>query len=222
MKENIYLLYDADGIFCGFFEETTAENIVSQNKELRKAPISKKIHNKLIRCGSEFHVNLEMLENSETIIDSMKFITFIVNTFDDNEIKKDFIKKIKKQCGSYIVRGTDVILSTGEKKHFSFKLEDQINLNSYLTNHTRDDMIYYHADGENDTLYNYDDIKTIYKTLYNNKVYNQIYTEVLCNWINDNLTLEMLEEKQNIVSYGFCTDEMRERIGILYENQKLL
>ena len=49
-------------------------------------------------------------------------------------------------------------------------------------------MVYYHADGENDTLYSYSDIVTIYKTLYNNKIYNQIYTETLCSWINDNLT----------------------------------
>ena len=83
-------------------------------------------------------------------------------------------------------------------------------------------MVYYHADGENDTLYSYSDIVTIYKTLYNNKIYNQIYTETLCSWINDNLTAETLEEKQNIISYGFCTDEIMERISDVYDSQKLL
>lgn len=222
MKKQIYLIYDAAGCFQGFFTKETANNLLNNQSELRKAPVSKKMHKYLMSCSSDFLINTDLIINDETEIDDKKFIAIIPNSISDDELKKKFKGDMKSRCHFYITSGTDVELSTGETKHFSFKLEDQINLTALVANHTENDSVYYHADDENDTLYSYSDIVTIYKTLYNNKIYNQIYTEVLCHWINNHLTAETFEEKQHIISYGFCTDDMRERIGELYVSQKLL
>ncbi len=222
MEEKIYLIYDNAGTFQGFFTKEAADNILNEQSELHKSPVSPKMHKFLMNCDSDFLINVDMINSDENEIDDKKFITVISNVINDDELKREFINNMKSRCRFYIISGTDVKLSTGETKHFSFKLEDQINLTALVTNHTKDDQVYYHADEENDTLYNYADIVTIYKTLYNNKIYNQIYTEVLCNWIDNHFTAETFEEKQYIISYGFCTDDMRERIGELYDSQKLL
>lgn len=222
MNEQLYLIYDDTGGFHGFFHKETADKLSCENDELHKAPVSKNMHKYLINCDSDFLINVNMLKTSETEIDAKEFITITPDIIDDDMLKRDFVGKIKSRCGSYITSGADVELSTGETKHFSFKIEDQINLAALAANHSDGNMVYYHADEENDTLYSYADIVTIYKTLYNNKIYNQIYAETLCTWINSHLTAEVLEERQSIISYGFCTDDMRERIGELYDSQKLL
>lgn len=222
MEEKIYLIYDSAGTFQGFFTKETADNLLNEQSGLRKAPVSPKMHKYLMNCSPNFLINTDLVKEDETEIDDKKFITVIPNEINNDELKRKFTGDMKNRCRFYIISGADVELSTGQIKHFSFKLEDQINLTALVTNHTKDEQIYYHADEENDTLYNYADIVTIYKTLYNNKIYNQIYTEVLCNWINNHFTAETIDEKQNVISYGFCTDDMRERIGELYDSQKLL
>lgn len=221
-EQQFYLIYSDNGDFCGIFEsEDMACKAVNDNYGLHKCILSDRMHKYILGMTADFTINANMIKNEETVIDSEDF--FIAeSSIGIDELKNETIARMKAVCRAYITAGCDIELSTGETGHFSFKIEDQINLSALVSGHSGGDKVYYHADGRYDTLYDYADVVTIYKTLYNNKLYNQIYTQILCSWINNNLTQEMLEEKQVILSYGYCDDEMAERIGEIYDSQKLL
>ncbi len=67
------------------------------------------------------------------------------------EVKADKILEISAVCQEKIFNGVDVTLANGETKHFSLKIEDQLNLNrlALIFRDAKEDCgIVYHADGE--------------------------------------------------------------------------
>ena len=66
------------------------------------------------------------------------------------EVKASKIKEISDLCENKIYKGIDIVLD-GVSKHFSLKIEDQLNLNRLALiyqNADDDAKIIYHADGE--------------------------------------------------------------------------
>lgn len=221
---NLNILFDRDGNFDSILTEQEALRCVEQHTQLCTRQISESARayvTSLDRSYLKIKVDMDKIDSEDTVIDSEDFFKIEV-LFDITDKINGLIGDFKCACNRYIIKGLDIGLSTGDIKHFSFKIEDQINLAALVQNHVNGDDVCYHADGEYDALYDYADIVIIYKTLYNNKLYNQIYTQVVCNWIKNNLTLEILEDKEHILSYGYSNDEIAERVGELYDNQKLL
>lgn len=69
------------------------------------------------------------------------------------EVVSDKLKEISDACKETIYKGVDVELKDGSVKHFSLKLEDQMNINALLNhvslgNIKAEDGVPYHADGE--------------------------------------------------------------------------
>lgn len=232
MEEKLfYIAYNEDGEYEGItdtlitFEVRQKEN----GENLIIAPISQEVRNALFDKHRHFTVNIDKVEEekgnledpSTFTFDSIDYFNFIKCQPDIEKIKKYLIKSIKEKCGNYITEGMDVTLSAGDIKHFSFKVEDQINLSELVNAKQDGDAIFYHADGEYNTTYSYEDICLVYRTLYNNKVYNQIYTQILCEWILANYTLEMRKAKDPVVDYGYTNDEITAEVNLIYEQQKL-
>ena len=200
-NEQLYIIFDNDGAFNGFYTDLgVVQQFLNDNNQY--CAITTEMRNTLLSMLPNAQIKTNLITNSETVIDLLEYIEPIPITIDIEKIKRNLIKTIKAACGGYIIHGNSVHLSTGESKNFSYTVEDQINLKAFVDNHQFGDFIYYHAKGEFDTLYSYEDIVTIYKTLYNNKVYNQIYTQVLCGWLNKHYTLEMYEAKEKAYKIG--------------------
>lgn len=219
-KEQLFILFDNDGTFKGFYTDfEVAQQFL--NDSTQYCTITHEMRNTLLSMLPDAKVKTDLITNPETIIDSLEYIEIIPQTIDIEKIKRNLIKTIKSACGGYITQGNSVPLSTGESKDFSYTVEDQINLKAFVENHQSGDFIYYHAKGEFDTPYSYEDIVSIDKTLYNNKVYNQIYTQVLCDWILNHYNLKMYEEKEPIIDYGYSNNEIIKEVTVRYEQQKL-
>ncbi len=231
MNEYMYILYTDNYIFGGFYDDLlivqrviddTSNNITMFNK------ITCEMRDYILQNAGDNIDRNPILDSSkvvpfETIIDSKDYILNISETVTETinieKIKRNLISLIKSQCGNYIVSGCSCVLTSGELKVFSYNLEDQINLKNISDNYNSGSFMY-HALGEYDSLYSYNDIVSIYKQLENNKNYNLIYKSLLCNWINNNYTLEMYESKI-VISYGFTTDEISEQLNKLYNQVQL-
>lgn len=232
MEENklFYIAYDEDGAYEGVTDTLITFEVRKQNGEnLIISSITEDARNALFQKHRKFSLKIDKIEEAKAaledpttfVIDSLDYFEFVTCQPNISKIQKYLIQSIKGKCGSYITEGVDVTLSSGDVKHFSFKMEDQINLSDLVNNKKDGDLIFYHADGEYNTSYTYTDICLIYKALYNNKVYNQIYTQILCEWITNNYTLEMRKAKEIIVDYGYTNDDITAEVNIIYEQQKL-
>ena len=219
MENQLYIIYDNHGIFHGFYDdEIVVKNVLKDNSY---CCISKNMRDYMLNNLPNIKIKTNLITDTETVIDDLKYFESIPTTIDINKIKNRLISIIKSTCQDYIFHGNAVVLTSEEVKDFSFKIEDQINLKELVDNHHKGEFLYYHANGEYDQLYSYDDIVNIYYTLYNNKLYNQIYTQVLCNWINNTFTLKMYKAKDFIVEYGYTNDEIVTEVNKRYEQQKL-
>ena len=83
-----------------------------------------------------------------------------------DEVKADKIKEVSEKCKQIIYNGIDVTLSDGTTKHFSLKSEDQLNINSLvsqvsLVNIKAENGVPYHADGELCTLFSVADFTLV-------------------------------------------------------------
>ncbi len=215
----MYIVYDKNGEHKGFYDDE--EIIIKNFPDLNYNFITEDIYKIILTYGYRIHMNLDKI-NKNTIIDSMDYITIIKPEFDWDKRKRILINTIKQECKKYIVEGKMVeIQSSKELKQFTYKIEDQINIKNILDNYNKEQEIYYHASGELDKVYNYKDIVQIYKELENNKNYNLIYTDTVCKWIEQNYTEEMYRDKENIISYGFATEEMIEEVEQKYAKQLL-
>ena len=223
-KEKTYILgYTAEGKSLGFFLTLSGFKSVYPNDYYYI--INKELHSLLSGISEKeltIKVNLESdPDKIYTPEDDIYIYTPQEREIDINKVRKSLCKYIKRLCGNYITSGLEIVLSSGEAKHFSFKVEDQINLSDFVHNKKDGDLIFYHADGEYNTSYTYADICLIYKALYNNKLYNQIYTQILCEWINNNYTVEMYQNKEIVIDYGYTNDDISAEVNIIYEQQKL-
>lgn len=229
MSNKFYVVYYKDtGVFYGFYnEEEIVQNIISENNYLTYKEISQDIHDYLlnnIHNIKEPIINIESITSNIKLIDSKDYLVEQTpKTPDFESIKESLISDIKRQCGVFIENGAFVELSNGDLKEFSFKIEDQINLKLLIDNiNSNTNTIYYHANGEFNTEYTYEDIIKIYKELYNNKIYNQVYTQVLCDWISTQFTQEMYDSKEYIIEYGYSNSQILKEVNSIYERNKLL
>lgn len=217
-----YIVFEEDGTFKGLYNHLEIiSNIIKADSSLKYCVISNEIRDAIL--GTEaFIINTELIKDETTIIDSLDFFSIAEASVNIDTIKQHLIKKIKERANLYITEGIAVNLLDGTSKHYSFKLEDQINLKELIDNNAPDDIIYYHADGELDTEYSYETLKLIYQNLYNNKMHNLIYMDELCKWILNEYTIDDYNNKEFVISYGYINDEILKEVENRYEQVMLL
>ena len=152
----------------------------------------------------------------------------VVEVPDDNipsdpndEITIEFIRgkkltALSKQCQDAIVHGVDVELSTGETKHYSLSVEDQLNIASMITLIQQGmPAVPYHADGELCEYYEAQDMQRIATAATSWKTYHITYFNSLKNYINSLDDVAAVAD----IQYGmmpptdFCSDVLLEMIN---------
>lgn len=100
------------------------------------------------------------------------------------EVKKRSLERLSDICQQVIFDGFDVTLSNGEVKHFTLKVEDQLNLLSLSTLlATGADAIPYHATDELCEYYSAEDMTLIITQATQFKTYHTSYYNSLKNWV---------------------------------------
>ena len=225
----LYMIYNkTTGEIFGFYNDSeVSKDVIAQEHNLDFIAISNDIHEWIFDSGIRLvtvDVNAIKEFDGRSVLNDKGY--FIVNDpieiIDINAVKYGLIAHMKSECRKYIVRGFPVTFSNGDVKHFSFKMEDQINLKDLIATKTKGDNCYYHADGEKNTHYSYDDICLIYRCLYNNKLFNQVYTQVLCEWIQNNYSEDTYHDPDIMMEYGFSNNYILEETERIYNEQKLL
>ena len=119
------------------------------------------------------------------------------------EVKAGKIKELTAVCQETIFNGIDVTLTSGETKHFSLKIEDQMNLNSLFAQVSMgaikaEEGVPYHADGEICSMFNVADFTLVANTASAFKLQQTTY----CNHLM--LYIRTLTSKEDVeaVTYG--------------------
>lgn len=107
------------------------------------------------------------------------------------------IKEMSSTCRQTIEAGFNLDLR-GETHHFSLTMQDQLNLMSLSIMAQTQELIPYHADGEETTFYTSNEINMIIQAATELKVYNTTYYNALKTYIN---SLETIEEI-SAITYG--------------------
>ena len=121
---------------------------------------------------------------------------------EEPDITLEFIRATKleqmsKDCRQTIENGFDLVLR-GEIKHFSLTTQDQLNLMSLSTMVQTQDLIPYHADGEECTFYTTEEINEIIAAAASFKNYQLAYYNALKTYINALDTIEAI----GVITYG--------------------
>lgn len=206
-----YLLFTSEGKIKGSYDEVTDELLAEI--DALYCIITEKMRQYIVKHLPNIIVDTEKIEDCQTVIDSIDYFKLTEPKVNIQAQIRRIVKSIKKACGEAITQPQEVVLANGETKKFSYKLEDQINLTDLVSNYNEGDTVSYHAAGEMNETYTYEDICTIHKALLNNKIYNQIYTEVLCEWVNNNYDGENIE-------YGFTNEEIQAEVDEKFSTQK--
>mgnify|MGYP000008751740 FL=1 len=227
IENTLYVVYTSQGVFIGFYDDIEAINsILQENNEYIYKPITREIRDFILsepfNPAKDILFNMNFLTSEVNIIDDKKYLLqeYSSAIIDMEKIKNKMCKNIKTKCGEYITSGLSIQLSDGSEKDFTYSLEDQINIKSFVDNFKSGDMLVYHGTGEMFNLYSYDDILKIYKELENNKIYNLIYTSVLCQYIMKEYTEEMYCNKE-IIGYGYSNEQILKEVNTQYEAQLL-
>lgn len=123
------------------------------------------------------------------------------------------LNEISTACNNAISSGTDVQLSTGEKKHFSYTIEDQSNISEMFNAVIMGATSYpYHADSETCEMYSSQDIVTVYATLSALKTMQTTYHNMLKQYI---LTLEDSADIESVFYGQQLTGEYLEKYNEL-------
>ena len=107
------------------------------------------------------------------------------------------IKEMSSTCRQTIEAGFALDLR-GETHHFSLTMQDQLNLMNLSIMAQTQELIPYHADGEETTFYTNNEINMITQAATELKVYNTTYYNALKTYIN---SLETIEEI-SAITYG--------------------
>ena len=113
------------------------------------------------------------------------------------------VTELSDICQQTIFNGVDVTLSNGEIKHFSLKIEDQMNLNSLFAQVSMgaikaEEGVPYHADGEICTMFSVVDFTLIANTASAFKVQQTTYCNHLMSYVKTLTSKEDIEA----VTYG--------------------
>lgn len=177
--------------------------------------------------GTSYVINDENLENEKTRLERLN-AKYTVETLDTSAISKfdgvavnseqeaeelinpnieTIITKknteLSQACEQTIFNGVDVTLSSGETKHFSLKIEDQMNLNGLVSqislgNIKAEDGVPYHADGEICIIFNIADFTLIANTASAFKLQQTTYCNHLMSYVKTLTSKEDIEA----VTYG--------------------
>lgn len=138
-----------------------------------------------------------------------------------DELKEDKIKLMSKTCEDIIHNGVDVLLESGEVKHFSLSTNDQLNLfgkRVQLEVGNESSVFEYHADGEPCKFFSYSDMSKIIEYSMYYVSFHTTYVNSMFSWIRGCTSKEELD---NIV-YGMDIPEEFQSSVLKYyiENQK--
>lgn len=152
----------------------------------------------------EFNILQEAIDNDEPVIidDDDEDEPVIIPDPEDPDITIEAIRDLKinqmsRICRQTIESGFDIEIR-GETKHFSLGTEDQLNLMSLGEMAKTQEVIPYHADGEECTFYTANEINAIITEANTFKNYQLIYFNALKSYINALNTLEDIAA----VTYG--------------------
>ena len=131
---------------------------------------------------------LAIEKNEEIIIQQEAYIPQEYQINYVEEVSLDFIRSSKIQemsaaCRSTIENGFDLELR-GQQLHFSLDTQDQLNLMSLGVMAQTEELIPYHADGEECTFYTAKEINEIISAANEFKIYHTTYYNALKNYIN--------------------------------------
>lgn len=104
-------------------------------------------------------------------------------------LRSSKISEMSSACKKAIESGIDFNVR-GETKHFSFTIQDQLNLMSINAAMQTGELIPYHADGEVAIFYTETEIKQLISALNAHKSYHTAYFNALKNYINSLETIE--------------------------------
>lgn len=130
-----------------------------------------------------------------------------------NEIKQEKLAEMSLECNQKIIKGCDVVLSSGETEHFSLTDVDQINLTNAIMAIGFGAKNYpYHADGKICRKYSADDIQKIAVVAKKTIVYHTTYFNHIKQWINR-------EDQHNVIEgifYGIkLPDDLQKSFDLI-------
>lgn len=134
------------------------------------------------------------------------------------EITVEYVRNAQLQamsyaCRSAIEQGFDLVLR-GETHHFSLTTQDQLNLMSLNLMAQTEELIPYHADGEEVTFYTADEIKQIIAAATTHKNYQITYNNALKAYIN---ALDNIEDIAAITYGTPIPDEYKSDVLMVLE-----
>lgn len=149
-----------------------------------------------INKGEEIQVATEqdysMQDNLEQQIPIAEIVTI-------DYLKEQKIKEMSYMCNQIIANGFDIILSDGNKHHFSLTVQDQLNFIT-LANmiQSGETILAYHADGELCRYYSAEDISKVIKYATEFKTYHTTYYNSLKAYI------QSIQDRESIrtITYG--------------------
>ena len=153
----------------------------------------------------EYNIYYSAIEHNEEIIEQEEEeIETTPTIFIDpiEEVSVEFMKSSKiaemsSTCRATIEAGFDLDIR-GETRHFSLTMQDQLNLMNLSIMAQTQELIPYHADGEETAFYAKEEINMIVQAATELKVYNTTYYNALKTYIN---SLETIEEI-SAITYG--------------------
>lgn len=118
---------------------------------------------------------------------------------EKENIYNNKIAELSTTCNDCINRGLSMLMSNGEKKEFSYSIEDQSNISEMFNAILLGATAYpYHANGETCQMYSAQDIVIIYSTLSAFKTSQITYFNQLKQYMK---TLQSIPEVESII-YG--------------------
>jgi hypothetical protein len=133
--------------------------------------------------------------SDKTFILSCRVIEEVEQALD--EAKEAKIAEISNATHVAIVSGIEIEV-LGEKKHFSFGTDDQLNVFALTIRAQTETHLPYHADGEPCTMYPSTEILKVMSAFEQHKTWHVTYGNALKVWVN---TMQTKEEVQS-VQYG--------------------
>ena len=131
-------------------------------------------------------------EQSEQQIPIVEIVTI-------DYLKEQKIKEMSYMCNQIIANGFDIVLSDGNKHHFSLTVQDQLNFIT-LANmiQSGETILAYHADGELCRYYSAEDISKVIKYATEFKTYHTTYYNSLKSYI------QSIQDRESIrtITYG--------------------
>lgn len=147
---------------------------------------------------------LRAYENGYINAESTNVILSLTPNYTLEQVVKFKSEEFSYFCDKNIASGIDVTLNDGTTEHFSLTDNDQININSALTELMMGvESIEYHSDNGPFKLYSSDDMMTIYTTAQSKVKTETAYRNNLREWIKQLTDVEEIRK----IAYGMDIPE---------------